>query len=274
MIHTVEMHTGGEPVRIVVAGWPEVKGQTIVEKRRYVLEHHDHLRRQLMLEPRGSEGMYGVLLVEPDLPGAAMAALFMHGEGWLSKIEKLVFSDFSSLIYIPGFSTMCGHATISIGRYAIDYGIVKPAYPETHFTLQCPCGPLKVTVQTREGKDGKPVTGAVSYESVPTYVAAPNQKVEVEGRGSVSYDLCFAGTFYAMVNADEVGVDLTDTKTCVSFAGDVTDKLRSTLQISHPENPDLAFVYGTILYRNVEEDGEPCSHQQCVFADRQVNLMS
>ncbi len=33
-IDTVEMHTGGEPVRIVVGGWPEVPGTTILDKRR------------------------------------------------------------------------------------------------------------------------------------------------------------------------------------------------------------------------------------------------
>ena len=85
----------------------------------------------------------------------------------------------------------------------------KPVYPKTPVTvLQCPCGPLKLAVETREGKDGKPITGAVSYESVPSYLVAADQTVEVEGRGSVPYDLCFAGTFYAMVNAEVVGIDL------------------------------------------------------------------
>ena len=81
MIHTVEMHTGGEPLRVIVSGWPEVKGRSLLEKRRYVRENHDHLRRQLVLEPRGHEGMYGALLVEKDNPDADMAVLFMHGEG-------------------------------------------------------------------------------------------------------------------------------------------------------------------------------------------------
>ena len=62
---------------------------------------------------------------------------------------------------------------------------------------------MKLSVETRE--DGKPITGAVSYESVPSYLVAADQTVEVEGRGSVPYDLCFAGTFYAMVNAEVVG---------------------------------------------------------------------
>ena len=66
---------------MIVSGWPELKGRTIMDKRRYAMEHHDHIRRQLMLEPRGHGGMYGALLVEKDLPEADLAVLFIHGEG-------------------------------------------------------------------------------------------------------------------------------------------------------------------------------------------------
>ena len=93
-IETVEMHTGGEPVRIIVRGYPEIKGSDILEKRRYVKENLDHIRKMLMLEPRGHDGMYGVLIVEKDLPEADMAVLFLHGEG------KIV----NSFIYIIYFN--------------------------------------------------------------------------------------------------------------------------------------------------------------------------
>jgi trans-L-3-hydroxyproline dehydratase len=79
-IETVEMHTGGEPVRLVTAGYPAIPGATILAKRRHAREHLDHLRRLLMFEPRGHFDMYGVLPVEPDLPGADLAVLFIHNE--------------------------------------------------------------------------------------------------------------------------------------------------------------------------------------------------
>ena len=65
-IETVEMHTGGEPVRIIVSGYPALNGATLLDKRREAKERFDHLRRGLMLEPRGHDGMYGALLVEPE----------------------------------------------------------------------------------------------------------------------------------------------------------------------------------------------------------------
>ena len=98
-IKTTEMHTGGEPLRIVESGYPAIKGGTILEKRRYVKDHLDHLRQFLMFEPRGHHDMYGALLVEPDIEEADLAVLFMHNEG---------------------YSTMCGHAVIALGRYAVD----------------------------------------------------------------------------------------------------------------------------------------------------------
>ena len=79
---TVEMHTAGEPVRIVTGGWPTPEGRTILDKRRHAKEQQDHLRQLLMAEPRGHADMYGALLVPPDAPQADLAVLFMHNEGW------------------------------------------------------------------------------------------------------------------------------------------------------------------------------------------------
>jgi proline racemase len=85
ILSTVEMHTGGEPTRIVVDGWPRLEGRTLLDKRRETRERFDHLRRGLMFEPRGHDDMYGVLPVEPDLPEADLAVLFMHNEGYSAR---------------------------------------------------------------------------------------------------------------------------------------------------------------------------------------------
>ena len=103
-IKTVEMHTGGHPLRIITSGFPLVKGNTILAKRRYIRENLDHLRKLLMFEPRGHFDMYGALLVQPDNENADLAVIFLHNEG---------------------YSTMCGHAVIALGRYAVDSGILS-----------------------------------------------------------------------------------------------------------------------------------------------------
>ena len=85
---------------------------------RYMRENLDFIRKMLILEPRGHSDTYGVILVEPDIPGADIGIIFIHNEG---------------------YSTMCGHAVIALGRYVVDRGIVKkPVEPETKVVFQCP----------------------------------------------------------------------------------------------------------------------------------------
>src|SRR3546814_14232454 len=47
-ITTIEMHTGGEPLRIVTSGYPALQGRRLLDKRRDALANHDAFRRLLM----------------------------------------------------------------------------------------------------------------------------------------------------------------------------------------------------------------------------------
>lgn len=250
-IETVDMHTGGEPVRIVTAGYPPILGSTILEKRRYARERLDHLRRMLMFEPRGHHDMYGVLPVEPDLPGADLAVLFMHNEG---------------------YSTMCGHATIALGRYAVDAGLVAPVVPETVVRLQCPCGLVLVTVAVAETSDGF-AAGAVSFESVPSFAFALDVQAEVPGVGAVRCDIGYGGAFYALVDAGSIGLDLSETPLdrLVEAADRITRHVAATMPLEHPDDADLAFLYGTILTDGGDGSAGRPSRNVCVFAEREVD---
>jgi proline racemase len=167
-IETVEMHTGGEPVRIIVSGYPTLPGATLLDKRRAARERFDHVRRRLMHEPRGHYDMYGALPVAADHPGAAFAVLFLHNEG---------------------YSTMCGHATIALGRWAVDTGRVPAAEPETRFVLQCPCGPVQVAVEVRNGKAWRSIAPsrcrAMAASPSMSAMAAPSTRC-CRRRGSAS----------------------------------------------------------------------------------------
>ncbi len=77
-----DLHTAGEPVRIVTGGYPDLPGATILDKRRAARESFDHLRRAMMWEPRGHAGMYGVIPVASTRPDAAFGVLFTHHGGY------------------------------------------------------------------------------------------------------------------------------------------------------------------------------------------------
>src|SRR5215471_10329834 len=152
VLRTVDMHTAGEPVRIVEAGYPDLEGTTILEKRRDALARYDHLRRALMLEPRVHVGMYGVIPTPACHSEAAFAVLFTHQEG---------------------YSTMCGHATIALGRWAVDTGRVPTLNGRASFKLEAPCGVVNVEVYQRNGET------RVTFESVDSFVTHLYQDVEV-----------------------------------------------------------------------------------------------
>lgn len=246
-IRTVEMHTGGEPVRIVVDGYPRIAGGTILEKRRWVRDHVDHLRRLLMLEPRGHHDMYGVVPVEPDHKDAHLAVLFMHNEG---------------------YSTMCGHAVIALGRYAVDHGLVTPVEPETTVAIQCPCGLVTARVQVEQGRSGD-----VAFRSVPAFVLRRDAMVQTSTYGPVTVDIAFGGAFYAILPAQHLGLDVrtSTTRDLVDAATMVTEAARRQITLEHPDDADLAFLYGTILTDGRDGLAGGPSANICVFADRQVD---
>ena len=247
VIETTEMHTGGEPVRIVTSGYPPVEGETILAKRRYAREHLDHLRHFLMFEPRGHADMYGVIPVEPDLDEADLAVLFMHNEG---------------------YSTMCGHAVIALGRWAVDTGLVERRGAESRVNIQCPCG----LVRTRVAGAGDE-TDAVYFESVPAFAFALDRAIEVPGHGEVSVDIGYGGAFYALAPAAALGLDArhAPVRELVDAADAVSQAVKEQVALAHPDDSDLAFLYGTILTDGADAFEEAPTHNVCVFAERQVD---
>ncbi len=243
----VDMHTGGEPLRIVTGGYPAIPAGTILEKRAYVRENLDHLRKILMFEPRGHHDMYGALLVQPDLRGADLAVLFMHNEG---------------------YSTMCGHAIIALGRYAVDQGIVAAKEPVAAVNIECPCGMVAASVEVENGG-----AGAVSFESVPAFLFAGDRQIEVAGYGAVRFDIAYGGAFYALADCQEFGLEFGGdcVRDFVDAASALTGKVKAAFPLSHPGHDDLAFLYGTILTDGENEFSDAPTKNICVFADAEVD---
>lgn len=240
---TVEMHTSGEPVRIVVSGYPALLGPTLLAKREYARLHHDKLRTLLMHEPRGHYDMYGVLLTEPDDRNAHLGAIFIHNEG---------------------YSTMCGHATIALARYAVAAGLVPRSSPCTAVSIQCPCG----VVQCQVLDDGR-----VAFSSVPAFVFAVDLDVPVDGYGNLKVDISYGGAFYAILPAQRVELDVR-LSSCVELraaADKVKRAVNDRVQVRHPSEPALSFLYGVIWTDGNDEFSSDPTANLCVFADREVD---
>lgn len=245
-IKTVDAHTAGEPFRVIVSGFPEPEGATILERRRHLQRRYDHLRRALMWEPRGHADMYGCLLTPPVSEEADAGILFMHN---------------------AGYSTMCGHGVIGVAKVALEVGMLPREEPETQLALDTPAGLVRVTAQVQDGH-----VGQVRFVNVPSFVLATQERAEIPGLGSLVYDVAFGGAFYAYVDAQEAQVelqpesfrDLIDKGTAIKHAVSTTHK------IHHPVEEDLSFLYGTIFIGEPAE-AEHHSRNVCVFADGEVD---
>lgn len=241
------MHTGGEPLRIVEAGYPAIAGATLLDKRDAAGRDLDHLRRMLMREPRGHAGMYGAILVEPDHPDADLAVLFCHNEG---------------------YSTMCGHGVIALARYAVDKGWVTMRGGEATVRIQCPCGLVSASVASRDD-NGAP---RVTFVSVPAFAAHLDRAIDTREWGPLRVDVGYGGAYYAIVDAGTLGLnvresslrDLADAGAAVSAA------VSEQLPLTHPETPALGFLYGTILTDGATGLDAP-SANVTVFAGRQID---
>ena len=250
-ISTVEMHTAGEPLRIVTSGYPKLEGRRLLDKRHDARANHDAFRRLLMHEPRGHADMYGAVLVEPDDPEADLAVLFLHSEG---------------------YSTMCGHAIIALGRWAVDSGLVDAREPVTEVAIQAPCGLVRARVQVESGPGGHRA-GAVSFRSVPSFAFAREIVVDTREWGPLQVDVAYGGAFYAILPADAIGLDVRDTpvRQLADAGAAIAEAATAQLRLSHPDDPDLAFLYGTLFTDGADSFAETPTRNVCVFAGRQVD---
>lgn len=245
-IKTIDAHTGGEPLRVIVEGFPPLPKGTILEKRRYIKENFDHLRTALMWEPRGHADMYGALLTEPASAENDIGVIFLHNEG---------------------YSTMCGHGIIGLGVVLLDCGLIQKEGNPAIIRIEAPAGLITAYAYRENGR-----VRTVAFHNVPSFVYLADQTVQVPGVGEVHYDIAFGGAFYAFVQAEEVGVGLEakDFRTLIDLGMRIKHAVMEAVPIKHPFEEDLSFLYGTIFVGKPRKAGHH-SRNVCIFAEGEVD---
>jgi trans-L-3-hydroxyproline dehydratase len=239
-VTTIDMHTGGEPLRVIVDGLPPIEGRTVLEKRRYFREHYDHLRTGLMWEPRGHADMYGAVITPSA--DADFDVFFLHNEG---------------------YSTMCGHAIIALTKLVVETQLVD----KQEITFNVPAGKILARASVSEGK----VTAA-SFRNVPSFLYLRAQHVAVEGIGRVEFDIAYGGAFYAFVDAQAVGLELTPEHVdrVIDYGRRIKRAVMNQFPIKHPFEEDLSFLYGTIFTAPAVNPSHH-SRNACIFAEGELD---
>ena len=244
-IKTIDSHTMGEPTRIVYGGFPELTGETMMEKKKYLMEHYDFLRSAIMLEPRGHRDMFGALLTEPAHEEADYGVIFMDSGGCLN---------------------MCGHGSIGTASMLIETGMVPVTEPYTEVVLDAPSGIIRTKVHVVNGEAVE-----VSILNVPAFLYKENQEIQTQEWGKISYDISFGGSFFALIDAEAIGLslELENIDTITKLGMELLDSINASVNIKHPyldiTTVDLVEFYSYTTNRKA--DMKNC----VIFGDAQVD---
>ncbi|MGE9761173.1 4-hydroxyproline epimerase [Pseudomonas sp. PDM20] len=165
-IQVLDSHTGGEPTRLVLDGFPDLGKGSMAERRALLAEQHDSWRAATVLEPRGSDVLVGALLCEPVDPSACAGVIFFNNTGYLG---------------------MCGHGTIGLVVSLAHLGRIGPG---TH-RIETPVGTVEATLHDDR---------SVSVRNVPSYRYRKQVPVEVPGHGLVHGDIAWGGNWFFLIS--------------------------------------------------------------------------
>ncbi|EGO63414.1 proline racemase family protein, partial [Acetonema longum] len=253
-LFAVDSHTMGEPLRLIVGGIPNIPGKSMPEKKEYFQKHYDYLRKAVMLEPRGHNDMFGAVLTVPTIPEADFGVLFMHG---------------------GGFHNMCGHGTIATTTIAVETGMVAVKEPETIIRLEAPAGLVTAKVKVANGRAVQ-----VSFENVPAFLYKKDVHVDIPGYGKLTMDISFGGSFFAIINVKQIGIDICpeNSSRLVETGMKIIEAVNQQVEIAHPElshikTVDLCEIYGPAKSKDADMqnitvfdgqiDRSPCGTGTC-----------
>jgi proline racemase len=177
-VETIDTHTLGEPTRIVLSGFPRLRGRTLKDRSRDLLHRHRAMRQALMWEPRGHVVMFGAVVVPPADPSADLGLVFMDGGGTVD---------------------MCVHGTIGAVTALAETGRLE-LRRDGVAVVDTPAALLKVRVRRSGGR-----VSAVELDGVPSQSVATGLPARV-GTADVSYDLAYGGNLIAIVRGSDLGI--------------------------------------------------------------------
>ncbi len=199
IIEVIDSHTGGEPTRVVVSGFPDLGVGPLDGRRALFRERYDHWRRAIACEPRGSDTMVGALLVPAATADACSGVIFFNNVGYLG---------------------MCGHGSIGVIRTLAHLGRIEPGLHR----LETPVG----TVGAELHADGR-----ISIDNVESYRHAAGVAVEVPGYGLVRGDVAWGGNWFFICEDSPVPLEFAHQRELTAY----TEAIRLALGVAGISGP-------------------------------------
>ncbi len=219
----IDGHTAGNPVRLVTEGAPELNGATMSERRQDFMARYDWIRTGLCFEPRGHDMMSGGFLYSPT-GDADVGILFIETSGCLP---------------------MCGHGTIGIITFGIEYGLIKPR-SSAKVLVDVPAGRIEASLTiTDSSYHSHPFkVSSVRIRNVASYLAAEGVTVDVPNFGPLMLDIAYGGNFYAIIEPQGAyrGLDALGAANILALSPIVRRLVREKIEPVHPLDPTIRDV--------------------------------
>ena len=240
----------GQPTRIIKSGVINIPGATMAEKKQYLIDHQDDVRKTLMHEPRGHKDMFGAIYTRPCHPEAHFGVIFMDGSGYLN---------------------MCGHGTIGSVTASIATGATHVTGEYNHVNIDTPAGLVRTIARVRDD-----IVEEVSVLNVPSFLYNQDVKIETQTLGTINLDIAFGGSFFALVDVSEIGygVEPENVNEIIDIGMEIMENVNNQARMQHPElthintcdlvkfcgppsNP-LAQCKSTVVFGKGQVDRSPC----------------
>jgi proline racemase len=252
LLKTIDAHVAGAPVRLIVEGVPRPVGKTMVQKREWMKRHADHVRRALVLEPRGHRDMCAAILTEPVTPGAAAGIIFLQNDGY------------------PALS---GDGVVAVTTLALEAGLLFSrdlVQPDCRLTFDTPAGTVHARARMQSRGDRQSVDSVV-FTNVPAFVFSGGQTVRLGSR-EIRVDVAFGGVFYAIADTEAIGIPLSIARLpeLRRLGLELRASINAAGTITHPIEESLSGI-AAVIFTGPPQDPEAHLRNVTVFADGAVD---
>lgn len=229
---TVDSHTQGEPTRLIVSGVGELSGRTMEEKLASFVAEFDHVRLLLTREPRGHRDMVAAALTSPVSDEAHIGLVYMDAQR---------------------YPFLCGHATIGAVTTLVELGELPASEGKTVVMVDTPSGPIEAHARVEDGR-----VISVMIDMVPSFVLGTGYQLDVQGFQTIPLDLVCVGGFFAMVDAQALGLSLIPEKSgqLIDLGMAIIDAANQQLEVHHPDRPEVKTVDVVEFYQEGDVPGQ------------------
>jgi 4-hydroxyproline epimerase len=193
-IRIVDSHTAGEPTRCVLSGLPDLGSGTMAERLERLRLDHDHYRRAILCEPRGSDVLVGGCLLQPVDPASAAGVIFFNNAGYLG---------------------MCGHGTIGVAATLAHLGRIGVG---SH-AIETPVGTVRIELQS---------PNSVTIQNIPAFRHHAGVSLKVPGFGHLKGDVAWGGNWFFLCGDHGLALTLDRVDELTAFCGKIRRALAET----------------------------------------------